>query len=70
MRTGDLVMVAIGSARRDPNMFEKPHDFVPDREPNGHISFAAVRTPAKSGPPTRATPPPFAPSTGSTNEWR
>jgi cytochrome P450 len=41
MRAGDMVMVAIGSACRDPNAFENPHDFVPDRASNRHISFAA-----------------------------
>ncbi|MEX2238758.1 MAG: cytochrome P450 [Dehalococcoidia bacterium] len=35
------VMLIYGSANRDPEQFDEPERFKVDREPNGHIAFAA-----------------------------
>ena len=37
--TGDLVMLFIGAANRDPDVFEQPDDLDLAREPNRHASF-------------------------------
>jgi len=36
---GELVVVWLGAANRDPEQFDEPDEFVPDREPNQHIAF-------------------------------
>ena len=39
IRRGDKVVVSFLSANRDPRVFEKPDQFIPDRDPNPHLSF-------------------------------
>jgi cytochrome P450 len=36
---GDLVLPLIASANRDERVFERPDDFVIDRDPNPHLAF-------------------------------
>ena len=36
---GDLVTAWIGSANRDPDVFDAPDEFRPERSPNRHIAF-------------------------------
>jgi cytochrome P450 len=36
---GGLVVVWLGSANRDPEVFEQPDKFIPDRSPNRHFGF-------------------------------
>lgn len=36
---GDLVLVSLAGANRDPNRFPDPDEFVPDRDARGHIAF-------------------------------
>jgi hypothetical protein len=36
---GDVLMLMLGAANRDPEHFEAPDDFSADREPNRHLSF-------------------------------
>jgi cytochrome P450 len=36
---GDMVLVALDSANRDPGRFAEPEVFVPDRRPNPHLAF-------------------------------
>jgi cytochrome P450 len=40
IRAGDNVSVLIGSANRDPAAFDDPDEFVIDRHPNRHLTFA------------------------------
>lgn len=39
LRKGQTVFVCIGSANRDPAVFENPQEFIPTRKPNPHIGF-------------------------------
>ncbi len=41
MREGDVVLVLLGSANRDPDVFERPDEFEITRRPNRHLTFAA-----------------------------
>lgn len=41
VREGDKVAALLGAANRDPAVFERPDDFVVDREPNPHLAFGA-----------------------------
>lgn len=43
LRKGDSVLIAFGSANRDPLKFECPDAVVPDRKPNPHVGFGAGR---------------------------
>ncbi len=36
---GQVVAVLLGSANRDPAAFDRPDDFVVDRDPNPHVAF-------------------------------
>ncbi|MFD1642615.1 cytochrome P450 [Halohasta litorea] len=36
---GEGVVAWLGSANRDERMFDRPDEFVPDRQPNQHLSF-------------------------------
>ncbi len=36
---GDLVLVSLASANRDPNRFPHPDEFNPERGARGHIAF-------------------------------
>lgn len=38
---GDILVVLIGSANRDPAQFDDPESFIIDRQPNRHLSFGA-----------------------------
>ncbi|MED4781068.1 cytochrome P450 [Brevibacillus choshinensis] len=39
IREGQQVVSWVGSANRDPEKFEKPDTFLPDRKPNPHMGF-------------------------------
>ncbi|MGW8351851.1 cytochrome P450 [Streptomyces wedmorensis] len=39
LKEGDTVCVWLSAANRDPEMFEAPDEFRPDRTPNNHLSF-------------------------------
>lgn len=39
IREGERVSLLIGSANRDESVFERPDEFVIDREPNRHLAF-------------------------------
>ncbi|HEY6393756.1 MAG TPA: cytochrome P450 [Bryobacteraceae bacterium] len=39
IRRGDIVIVMIAAANRDPELFERPDELVLDRTPNPHIGF-------------------------------
>ena len=39
IRAGELVLPLIASANRDEQVFERPDDFVIDRDPNPHLAF-------------------------------
>lgn len=39
IRTGDEVLVFYGSANRDATVFERPDEFLVEREPNAHVAF-------------------------------
>jgi cytochrome P450 len=41
MKKGDIVWLGLAQANRDPRKFERPDDFVIDRESNKHMGFAA-----------------------------
>jgi cytochrome P450 len=41
MKRGQVVMIALGGANRDPRVFKKPDVFDITRTPNRHIAFAA-----------------------------
>ena len=41
MKKGDLVWLGLAQASRDPRKFDRPDEFVPDREFNKHMGFAA-----------------------------
>ena len=36
---GQKIAVLLGSANRDPAVFDAPDTFVPDRDPNPHVAF-------------------------------
>ena len=40
-RRGDTVSVLLASANRDPEVFERPDEFIPGRKGAGHVSFGA-----------------------------
>lgn len=39
IQEGEIVTAWIGSAHRDPDVFEDPDEFVPERTPNPHLAF-------------------------------
>jgi cytochrome P450 len=39
VRTGEKVAVLLGSANRDPAVFERPDEMIVDRDPNPHVAF-------------------------------
>jgi len=39
LKPGDELMLLVGSANRDPEVFAEPDRFDPDRRPNEHLSF-------------------------------
>ena len=39
VRRGDVVILLLGAANRDPAVFQQPDSFVPDRSPNRHLGF-------------------------------
>jgi len=41
MRQGDIVWLGLATADRDPRQFERPDEFVFDRQPNRHLAFGA-----------------------------
>jgi cytochrome P450 len=41
MRKGDMVLLTIQAATRDPEVFEDPETVMLDRSPNRHIAFGA-----------------------------
>lgn len=41
LAAGDRIAALLGSANRDPAVFDRPDDFVPDRDPNPHLAFGA-----------------------------
>lgn len=41
MRKGDIVWLGLAQANRDPRKFDRPDEFVIDRESNKHLGFAA-----------------------------
>lgn len=41
LRTGDMVLVPLSAATRDPAAFSDPESIVLDRSPNNHIAFGA-----------------------------
>jgi cytochrome P450 len=41
MKKGDVVWLGLSSANRDPRVFPDPDAFIPDRQPNPHLAFAA-----------------------------
>lgn len=41
LREGQMVMLALPAAMRDPQLFERPDEVVLDREDNSHFSFGA-----------------------------
>jgi cytochrome P450 len=41
MKKGDIVWLGLTSANRDPRKFERPDDFIIDREFNKHLTFSA-----------------------------
>ena len=41
VQAGQKVAVLLGSANRDPDVFEGPDEFRPDRDPNPHVAFGA-----------------------------
>ncbi|MGE3621072.1 MAG: cytochrome P450 [Acidimicrobiia bacterium] len=41
MHQGEMVMLALPAAMRDPNFFDRPDEVVLDRDPNNHYSFGA-----------------------------
>lgn len=43
LKPGDSVLIAFGSANRDPRKFECPDEIRPDRRPNPHLGFGAGR---------------------------
>lgn len=38
-QAGDVVGLGLGAANRDPEMWDNPHQFLPDRAPRQHTSF-------------------------------
>ena len=40
MRAGDIVWLGLAQANRDPRKFDRPDEFVLDRESNKHMGFA------------------------------
>lgn len=36
---GDKVVLWFAAGNRDPRVFDRPHEFIPDREPNEHLGF-------------------------------
>ncbi len=41
IKQGDTLTICLGSANRDPEVFEKADEFVIDRNPNKHLGFGA-----------------------------
>lgn len=39
VRAGEKVAVLLGAANRDPEVFDAPDEFRPDRDPNPHLAF-------------------------------
>jgi cholest-4-en-3-one 26-monooxygenase len=39
VRAGDKVVLWFAAANRDPRVFDRPHEFVPERTPNEHVGF-------------------------------
>ena len=39
LKQGDQIGLLLGSANRDPDKFDNPQIFQPDRRPNPHVSF-------------------------------
>ena len=40
MKAGDVVLLGLLQANRDPARFDEPDRYVPDRSPNPHLAFA------------------------------
>ncbi len=41
VKAGEKVLLSFPAANRDPEMFERPHDVIFDREHNRHVAFGA-----------------------------
>jgi cytochrome P450 len=39
MQRGDKIIVSFSAANRDPAVFENPHEFDIERDPNPHVAF-------------------------------
>lgn len=41
IRAGDIVMLCLAAANRDPDVFTMPDELIPERSPNRHLGFGA-----------------------------
>jgi cholest-4-en-3-one 26-monooxygenase len=42
---GQYVTMWYSAANRDPEVFDRPHQFIPDRSPNNHLAFGGTGSP-------------------------